>query len=97
MKKIIILGLLICISIGLIGCSGTDSNSKYVSEDNRKLINISGVLSYDIDTRIIYYYFKDWAGYKGYGYMSPYISENGYFCKYDVNERKIIELDKIDS
>jgi len=28
--------------------------------------------------------------------MSPYISENGNFCKYDVNERKIIEIKKIE-
>jgi len=92
MKKLVMLGLLLCTSVGLVGCA--DSNSKYVTEDNRKLVNISGVLSYDIDTRIIYYYFKDSTGNTGFGYMSPYISENGYFCKYDVNEKKIIELEK---
>jgi len=91
MKKLTLLGLLLCVSIGLVGC---DSNAKFVKDDNKKLINISGLLSYDIDTRIIYYYFKDSAGNAGYGFMSPYISENGYFCKYDVNERKIIELKK---
>jgi len=91
-KKLITLGLLVCVSIGLIGCS--DTNSKYVKDDNKKLTNISGLLSYDNDTRIIYYYFKDFAGNAGYGYMSPYISENGNFCKYDVNERRIIELKK---
>lgn len=95
MKKLIMFALLVCISISSLGCGGTDSNSKYISEDNNiKLVNISGILSYDIDTRMIYYYFKDRAGYKGYGYMSPYISENGNFCRYDVNERKIIEVKK---
>jgi len=84
-------GLLLCVSVGLVGC---DKNSQYVKDDNRKLTNISGLLSYDIDTRIIYYYFKDSSGNQGYGYMSPYISENGNFCKYDVNERKIIEIKK---
>jgi len=92
MKKLTMLGLLLCVSIGLTGCS--DSNSKVVTDDNKKLTNISGLLSYDIDTRIIYYYFKDSAGNTGFGYMSPYISENGNFCKYDVNERKIIEVKK---
>ena len=93
MKKLIMFGLLICVSVGLVGCN-FDSNSKQVLKENSKLVNISGLISYDVDTRIMYYYFRDSGYQEGFGFMSPYISENGNFCKYDVNERKIIEIKK---
>lgn len=47
-------------------------------------------LYYNINTKIIYYIFNDGDGYKGFGYMAPYISEHGYFCKWDDNQ--IIEI-----
>lgn len=96
MKKIILIGLLIVMLFTMVGCGQSDENSKYVQDTNTKLVNISGILSYDIDTKIVYYYFKDDSGIGncsvGYGFMSPYLSEDGRFCRYNLNERKIEEI-----
>lgn len=48
------------------------------------------VLYYDPTTKVIYYIFYDTDVHQGFGYMSPYISENGKFCKWD--DGKIIEI-----
>lgn len=50
-------------------------------------------LAYDTNTGIVYYLFKQPQsfGNKGYGFMSPYLGENGHPCKYVDGE--IIELD----
>lgn len=48
------------------------------------------VLYYDPTTKVIYYIFYDTDVNQGFGYMSPYISTNGHFCKWDDN--RIIEI-----
>lgn len=50
-------------------------------------------LKYDVETRFIFYLFNTNAnsgGYQGYGYgyMAPYLSENGRYCKY-INDQII--------
>ena len=76
MKKILIIGLLVV-------ALGGNSYSKELKE-------INDVLSYDSDTKVVYYYFREINGYWGYGYMSPYISENGKYCRYINGE--IVEV-----
>lgn len=50
-------------------------------------------LVYDTNTGIVYYLFKQPQsfGNKGYGFMSPYLGEDGYPCKYVDGE--IVELE----
>lgn len=95
MKKFLLLIVCIIMVFILSSCISvriSDKNASFVRETKSQLTYIDGLLSYDINTKIIYYYFKDTAGSKGYGFMSPYYSENGKLCKYDITEKKIIEL-----
>ena len=94
MKKIIIiLGILMCFS--LTGCTSTSSGSKDYDVHSH-LISVEGEndLYYYSTTHIVYVVFNEkGAGYSGYGYMAPYYSENGNLCIYDVEAKKIIELE----
>lgn len=53
---------------------------------NFETIDGSKCLSYDTNTRVVYYIFTRGE----YGYMSPYISENGHFCRYVDGE--VVEI-----
>ena len=58
-----------------------------------KKIEEKDLLFYDIDTKIVYYLFSTTfsnSTYEGYSYMSPYISENGNYCRYI--DGKIVEI-----
>ena len=93
MKKIIIiLGILMCFS--LTGCTSTVSGSKDY-DIHSHLIAIEGEndLYYYSTTHVVYIVFNERAGYKGYGYMAPYYSENGKLCVYDDQKKEIIELE----
>ncbi len=93
-----IVAILAAIILPIIGtsCTGdTDTETDHVYNygtnianfyDNFKTIDDSKCLSYDTNTYVIYYIFK----LSDYGYMSPYISENGHFCRYIDGE--IIEI-----
>lgn len=91
MKKIVLLGLLLSVSIGLTGCS-FENNSNFIPVNNKGFTNITEILSYDSNTKIIYYLINDGKGYSSVGYMSPYYSENGKLCKYNVKEQKIEKI-----
>lgn len=55
--------------------------------------NIEADLFYDSQTGIVYVIMTDaTGGYRGFGFMSPYISENGKFCRY--NGEKIVEVNE---
>ena len=90
-KKIlaVVLGLILC--LGMTGC--TDEGSKNYDKHS-KLISIEGEndLYYYSTTHIVYITFNEVAGYSGYGYMSPYYSENGKLCTYDTNTKRIVEI-----
>ena len=45
-------------------------------------------------THVIYIVFNEIGSNSGYGYMSPYYSENGKLCVYDSEAKKIVELEK---
>lgn len=94
MKKkllVVILGLILC--FGITGC--THDGIKYYDETS-KLIAIEGEkdLYYYSTTHVIYIVFNEENGHQGYGYMSPYYSENGKLCVYDSETKKIVELEK---
>lgn len=94
MKKkllVFILGLILC--FGITGC--TYDGMKHYDETS-KLIAIEGEkdLYYYSTTHIIYIVFSEMFNSKGYGYMSPYYSENGKLCVYDSEAKKIVELEK---
>lgn len=96
-RRIIILllaGMLMC---SLTGCGEPQSNEvdkASLEFSNLKTIDEKEHLAYDLDTKVVYYMFssKEYSGYQGYGYsyFSPYISENGKFCRYIDN--KIVEI-----
>ena len=56
-------------------------------------ISDEDLLFYDMKTEVVYYVFLNSRnGYKGYGFMAPYISENGNYCRYI--DDKIVEIQK---
>lgn len=89
---IIICGLILC--LGSVGCSLTDEGDKDYNVHS-KLIAIEGEkdLYYYSTTHIVYIVFNEYAGDAGYGYMSPYYSENGKLCTYDAEKKMIIEIE----
>ena len=92
MKKIIvILGILMCFS--LTGCTSTNSGSKDY-DIHSHLIPIEGEndLYYYSTTHVVYIVFNEAQYQAGYGYMSPYYSENGKLCTYDINTKQIVEI-----
>ena len=90
-KKILAVVLVLTLCFGMIGCTFTGSKSY---NESSKLISIEGEndLYYYSTTHIVYITFNECAGNCGYGYMSPYYSENGKLCTYDTNTKKIVEI-----
>ena len=73
------------------------NNGKLESADNYPYGDTTNLV-YDSETKVVYYQFSRFRdiptmgsiGRVGQGYMSPYISENGKFCRFVDN--KIIEI-----
>ena len=94
-KRIISLVMVVIIlAVTLSACSAATNTADFTSGSisNFKIIEENNFLVYDRDTKVVYYLFSTCTGYNGYGYLAPYISENGNFCKY-VDD-KIIEIQK---
>ena len=92
MKKIIIMLLLATM---LTGCENEHSGyTGYGSFGSLLPCKTEDTLFYDRSTKIVYYVMMDYTGYKGYGFMSPYISKNGRFCRYIDDE--IVEVEDKD-
>ena len=57
-------------------------------------------LVYDSETKVVYYMFTEYGGEAGglhmrsikIGYLSPYISQNGKYCRYNVELAQIEEI-----
>lgn len=95
-KKILaaVLGLTLC--FGMTGCANNDNDIN--TENNNQyteLIPIEGesILYYYPKTHIVYIAFTESGFNVGYGYMSPYYSENGKLCTYDTNTKQIVEIE----
>lgn len=91
-KKIlaVVLGLILC--LGVTGCSAKGM----VLGKSSKLIPIENEtdLYYYSATNIVYIAFNHCIGNLGCGYMSPYYSENGRLCTYDVDTKQIVEVEE---
>lgn len=91
-KKIlaVVLGLTLC--LGVTGCSAENMGLG----KNSKLIPIEGEtdLYYYSTTNIVYIAFNRCIGNLGCGYMSPYYSENGRLCTYNVDTKQIVEVEE---
>lgn len=92
-KKItaVALGLILC--FGMTGCGDVvEGNKNY--DTHSKLISIEGEndLYYYSTTHVIYIVFNETGYQVGYGYISPYYSENGKLCTYDTNTKQIVEI-----
>ncbi len=86
--------LIISLAVVLTACSATTNKADFTSGDISNFKNVEGedFLVYDRDTKVVYYLFSTCSGYNGYGYLAPYIGENGNFCRY-ING-KIVEIQK---
>lgn len=97
MKKKIIIGLMVAaIGCSFVGCEESGSNQEYTNEEGVKvsstLEKINNNLVYDRSTHIVYYkHYSDYEHYS-YAYMSPYISKDGTYCKYE--DGKVVPLEK---
>ena len=102
MKRTLILLIAVVLLVCSLTACGTESNEPDESAanfSNFKVIEENDYLSYNLDTRVVYYMFStsETLGYNGYGYtyFAPYISENGNFCKY-IND-EIVEITKTEN
>ncbi len=90
------IGLTLC--LGVTGCSAESMGLGKMSKLNEssKFISIEGEtdLYYYATTNIVYIAFNYCVGNIGYGYMSPYYSENGRLCTYDVDTKQIVEVEE---
>ena len=67
------------------------------SISNLEVIDGEDILFYDKNTKVVYYLFstdlaRTSTNARGFGFMSPYISENGNYCRYI--DGKIVEIQK---
>ena len=106
MKRIISLLMsmfIIILAVTLTGCDDDNpqefNKPQSISSGISNFENIKGedILFFDRNTKIVYYLFST-TQYPhtheamGYGFMSPYISENGNYCRYI--DGKIVEIQK---
>lgn len=96
MKRTIILLVALIMVLTLVGCGkAIDKKDENVMKTaGFKQIENEETLFYSEETKVVYYIFSmsgqsGYAGF-GYGYMAPYISENGKFCRY-IND-EIVEI-----
>lgn len=96
MKNILFIVITMAImSCMLVGCEEKESNTYKDESDTQQsaaLVDINNILSYDNSTRIVYWYFKDEAGRTSTGFMSPYISKDGRYCRYEKG--KIVPIER---
>lgn len=92
-NKIIALILTVFLVFCLAGC-GVDTGSKDYSKNTSGRLQSTGMqdLYYDTNTKIVYILFNEWAGYQGYGYMSPYYAPNGMPYVYNTQTNSLEEI-----
>ena len=97
-KKILAVALGLALCFGITGCASSIESKSYagIKSYNKysKLISIEGEndLYYYSTTHVVYIVFNEREYRTGYGYMSPYYSENGKLCTYDTNTKQIVEI-----
>lgn len=95
MKKLIALVLIVLIVFGMTACT-VSGEKNYTRHTNNRLVQtyIDEALYYDPNTRIVYIIFNEACGYNGYGYMSPYYTDNGLPYVYNVERNCLEEISK---
>lgn len=90
-KKILAVALVLTLCFGMTGCTYEGSKNY---DDHSKFVSIEGEndLYYYSTTHVIYIVFNEAEYQAGYGYMSPYYSENGKLCTYDTDTKQIVEI-----
>lgn len=93
MKKVIVLILIFLIIFSMTACAGTGSKN-YTNNTSGRFVEIPTQtdLYYDTQTKIVYVIFNECAGYSGYGYMSPYYSDNGLPYTYNVEANRFEKI-----
>lgn len=91
-KKILATCSAILIFISLASCAAGSNN--YASTASLIKVPNQENLYYHINTGVVYIVFNEYIADKGYGYMSPYYSENGNLYRYDLSENKMVEIVK---
>ena len=96
MKNILFIVITMAImSCMLVGCEEKESNTYKDESDTQQsaaLVYINNNLFYDNSTRSVYWYFEDGAGRTSTGFMSPYISKDGRYCRYEKG--KIVPIER---
>ncbi len=89
MRKRVLIGCMaVIMGCMLAGCGSRAYNDENGVSKSINLIEINDILNYDADTKIVYYCYRD--GYEGY--MSPYLSKDGRYCKYENG--KVVPLER---
>lgn len=92
MKKRIILIVVILLTLLCLNSCDSEESTTIKGKDKAAMdtaafqsIKDYEYLVYNSDTKVIYYMFSTSSDINGciYSYFAPYISENGYFCRYD--------------
>lgn len=91
-KKILAITLGLTLCLGMTGCT-SEGSKNYDNHSKLILIESENDLYYYSTTHIVYIVFNEYSGNSGYGYMSPYYSENGKLCIYDTNTKQIVEIE----
>lgn len=88
-KRFIVLVLLVLCMSFMSGCGEADTSpdtQTIIKECNLPMAPVPGsdYLAYDLETRNVFYLFtyRNTISEAGYGFMSPYLGNNGGICKY---------------
>ena len=90
-KKFLALALLAVLLMGFAACASKGAKGY---ESNTGLVSIpcANDLYYDSQTKVVYFVFNEYYGYRGYGYMSAYYTPNGLPYLYDPFNQELIEI-----
>lgn len=89
---VVVVFIVLMISVVIIPDSAFEPKNPSLEFGNFDSITNHDSLVYDVDTLVVYYMISKQKIYSGYGYMAPYISENGNYCRYIDGE--IVEIVK---
>lgn len=91
----LIMGIVVMFILPTSNYNNARRDSTSIQNDAQRdstLTKINNNLSYDKSTKIVYWYFEDGGGRMSTGFMSPYISKDGRYCRYE--KEKIVPIEK---
>lgn len=104
-KRTISIGIIIMLLVGITGCITEEDRIEYnqkrvgngllaklVDNNERLLPTGKNHLYYDNETFIVYYYFVESIPSQGYGFMSPFYSENGKLVKFNMDNNEFEDI-----